>query len=94
MAWEAGGTLADTMKPGAGSLRVAWPSAVGDKLRLARELSIGLFHLHRVGIIHGDLKLENVLLSGEDKKVRLADFGLAGKYHQNEPIRRPSSVTH
>ena len=79
MAWEDGGTLADCLQPPAKSLRAAWPgpSQLGDKLRLARELAIGLFHLHRVGIVHGDLKLENVLLSGEDRRVRLADFGLA-----------------
>jgi serine/threonine protein kinase len=77
MAWESGGTLADALQPPMGQLRAAWPSAIGDKLRIARELSIGLFHLHRVGIVHGDLKLENVLLSGESRSVRLADFGLA-----------------
>ena len=79
MAWEDGGTLADCLQPPPKTLRVAWPgpSQLGDKLRLARELAIGLFHLHRVGIVHGDLKLENVLLSGEDRRVRLADFGLA-----------------
>jgi serine/threonine protein kinase len=41
-------------------MRAAWPTVMTDRLRIARELVQGLSHLHRVGIVHGDLKLENV----------------------------------
>jgi len=78
MAFEEGGTLAEALQPPPSSLRAAWPLAMADRLRVARELVQGLSHLHRVGIVHGDLKLENVLLSGgNERHVRLADFGLS-----------------
>jgi len=63
MAFEDGGTLAEALQPPPGSLRAAWPTAMSDRLRVARELVQGLSHLHHVGIVHGDLKLENVRVS-------------------------------
>ena len=78
MAFEEGGTLAELLQPPPQSMRLAWPLTTADKLRIARELTLGLWHLHRLGIVHGDLKLENVLLSGgAERHVRLADFGLS-----------------
>ena len=44
----------------------------------AAETSLAILHLHRMGIIYRDMKLENVLLSA-DGHVRLTDFGLAKK---------------
>ena len=46
------------------------------------QLATGLWHLHDVGLTHGDIKPENVLLSAlpgskEAVRARLADFGLA-----------------
>ncbi len=36
-------------------------------------------YLHRKGIVHRDLKLENCLLDAE-KRVKIIDFGLANFY--------------
>ncbi|KNC50611.1 AGC protein kinase [Thecamonas trahens ATCC 50062] len=44
----------------------------------AAETAVAILHLHRLGIIYRDMKLENVLLSA-DGHVRLTDFGLAKK---------------
>ena len=36
-------------------------------------------HCHREGIVHRDLKLENVLLESKEKlRVKVADFGISG----------------
>ncbi|KAG6614305.1 TKL protein kinase [Phytophthora cinnamomi] len=41
-----------------------------------REAARGLHHLHERGIIHGDLKGNNILV-GSDYQVKLTDFGLS-----------------
>jgi len=88
MAFEEGGTLADQLQPPPSLLRPAWPASMADRLRVARELVQGLWHLHRVGIVHGDLKLENVSprRSTQAKPpARCADRGLP---HHNRRRRR------
>ncbi|KAG8954581.1 hypothetical protein FRC04_011014, partial [Tulasnella sp. 424] len=47
-----------------------------DRGRLIIEIAEGLAYLHQFGIIHGDLKGNNVLISG-GYHVLLCDFGLA-----------------
>lgn len=46
-----------------------------------RDIISGVDYLHRKGIVHRDLKLENCLLT-EQKRVKLIDFGLAAYYLQ------------
>ncbi|CAK9103522.1 Ribosomal protein S6 kinase alpha-3 (S6K-alpha-3) (90 kDa ribosomal protein S6 kinase 3) (p90-RSK 3) (p90RSK3) (Insulin-stimulated protein kinase 1) (ISPK-1) (MAP kinase-activated protein kinase 1b) (MAPK-activated protein kinase 1b) (MAPKAP kinase 1b) (MAPKAPK-1b) (Ribosomal S6 kinase 2) (RSK-2) (pp90RSK2) [Durusdinium trenchii] len=47
-----------------------------DVLFYATEIALGLHFLHSMGVIHGDLKPENVAL-GSNGHVRLIDFGLS-----------------
>jgi len=45
-------------------------------LRVLRDISAGLAHLHAHGVVHRDVKPANVLLRGEQHElVRLCDFG-------------------
>ncbi|MEO8563082.1 MAG: protein kinase [bacterium] len=48
---------------------------IGDAISIAREIADALDHSHRHGIVHGDVKPENILLA--DGHAVLADFGIA-----------------
>ena len=86
--------LAMEYAPG-GSLATARCAAV-PLLRTLRGVIDGLQHAHSNGVVHRDVKPENVLLSGARGGERqrapavLADFGLAlGPGEGNDVLRRP-----
>ncbi len=66
--WVSGGTLRDRLRAGA-------PLSPAEARRTLREIAAALAHVHAHGVVHGDLKPDNVLL--EDGRVLLADFGVA-----------------
>ena len=50
-----------------------------DAARHMRQMLQGVHYLHSLGVVHRDLKLDNILLSakGRQSNVKLADFGLS-----------------
>ncbi len=54
--------------------------SLGEAVRILRETCLGLETAHQVGIIHRDMKPENLMLVREEAgliKVKILDFGLA-----------------
>jgi serine/threonine-protein kinase len=45
--------------------------------RMVAQVAEALAYLHRIGIVHGDVKPANVLVPADDGPVRLADLGVA-----------------
>ncbi len=52
------------------------PLPVDEATRLIREVLAGLGAIHRAGIVHRDVKPQNVLMS-KDGQAKLSDFGIA-----------------
>ncbi|MEM7583131.1 MAG: protein kinase [Acidobacteriota bacterium] len=52
------------------------PLPTAEAVSLARRIAEGLDHAHQHGVVHRDLKCENVLIDA-DGEPRIADFGLA-----------------
>ena len=52
-----------------------------DQVRMfAQQIVSGLVYIHRKGIIHRDVKLENILLTDGGRRVVLADFGFSSAW--------------
>ncbi|HEY0971963.1 MAG TPA: serine/threonine-protein kinase [Gemmatimonadales bacterium] len=76
--WVSGGTLRDRLRSGA-------PLSAAEARRILREIAVALAHVHAHGVVHGDLKPDNVLL--RDGHVLLADFGAALRARPRYPRR-------
>ena len=59
--------------------RLARPSSEEMNVKWICQTATALAHLHSRGVVHRDLKADNVLLTATED-VKLADFGLAREY--------------
>ncbi len=74
MEYVAGETVAQHLKRGG-------PFPVPEAIRVLRTVADALNHVHWVGILHGDMKPQNIML-GPGGDVKLLDFGVAHEMAQ------------
>jgi hypothetical protein len=81
----AGGTLAERL-----------PLPAREAVRVALQICDGLAYAHQHGLVHRDVKPENILFDG-DGRAKIADFGIARLTEPDDegaaaPLTRPSLV--
>jgi predicted Ser/Thr protein kinase len=74
MEYVGGGDLADRL-----GNRDQLPS-IQETVRLLSQMCLGVQAIHRAGIVHRDMKPENILISKEGQ-IKIADFGIARMGH-------------
>ena len=81
MAYVPGESLADR-------LRRAGPLPADEVARIGREIGWALAYAHERGVVHRDVKPENILLEQGSDRALIADFGIAvtehGPHHSGE----------
>ncbi|MCA9915213.1 MAG: protein kinase, partial [Anaerolineae bacterium] len=65
--------------------------SVNRALDLAIQICAGLGYAHRAGIVHADVKPQNILLA-EGDIVKITDFGIAQALSDTQPAQRQSVV--
>jgi hypothetical protein len=58
-------------------LRAGAPLPIGFVVEIFRQLARGLYDIHRSGIVHLDIKPENILLSRDMRVAKIGDMGIA-----------------
>ena len=64
---------------------------IPEALRIFRAVAEGIAHAHANGIVHRDIKPDNILL-GEDGSVKLVDFGLARVVEADTTLSQTGTV--
>jgi eukaryotic-like serine/threonine-protein kinase len=72
-------------------IRQAAPLPLDRVLTLAIQICRGIGYAHRAGLVHADVKPQNILVTGEDT-VKVTDFGIAQALAHTQPVERQSVV--
>lgn len=70
MEYAAGSTLEDTFK-------TRQPFSIKEAVELAYKISRGLYQIHQQGIIHQDIKPDNIVYNEETGMLKIIDFGMS-----------------
>ena len=63
-----------------------------DVLRVGRELADGLAAAHAAGLIHRDIKPDNIWLEAPHERVKLLDFGLARPVNDHGQLTQAGAI--
>lgn len=74
------------------TLLVGKPMAVGPFLDIAVRIAAAVEDVHREGIVHKDLKPDNILVDAVSREVKIADFGLATRLPREQPAATPQLI--
>lgn len=71
---------------------------IREALDIGVSICEGLHYAHELGLVHRDIKSDNILLDGQEKQVKVADFGIAiesddGSQKDNVIIGTPSYMS-
>lgn len=64
-------------------------------LDIMRQIIVGIYHAHSLGIIHRDIKPDNIFLSSDEKgkiSVKIGDWGLARKNYNSVGICHSNNI--
>ena len=67
------------------------PLAMGDALRLLRDVAGALGYAHAHGVVHRDVKAENILIERETNRAMVTDFGIA-RFAEAAPLTATGQV--
>jgi serine/threonine protein kinase len=62
--------------------------SLGEAVKYIQQACEGLSHAHSRGVIHRDIKPQNLLLSADEQLVKIADFGVARLTELVSPVTR------
>jgi len=72
-------------------IRAGSPFSIDRALSIAIKICAGVGYAHRAGLVHADVKPQNVLVT-ENDKVKVTDFGIAQALSATQPLERQRIV--